>query len=232
MQFAADINEDVQRKFEMALQLTGENKDNVVDALLKAYIAKSFSQVASSYQGIMQNGNTNSNFAKAIHKIPKWAGKPKLMTSRIIRAYLLLKKEKEIVSYSDLMKRCSDKENYPDEYVATFSNNFAQMKLDGEKTHGKVFEVNENGVVTLWEKVKETVMMNKEKFEGYSTAIGYVNKNGQKNLGATGEKGSDIWRNLYNMRCEDCGHEYYANGSDIHLKKCPLCQGGADTGNE
>ena len=232
MQFTVNIEEDVQKRFEMALQLTGENKDNVVDALLKAYIAKSFSQVASSYQGTIQTGNADSNYAKAIHKIPRWASKPKLMPSRIIRAYLSLMDDKDIVTYHDLNMRCSDKEKYPDEYVATFANNFAQMKLDGEKTHGKVFEVNENGVVTLWEKVKETVMMNKEKFEGYSTAVGYVNKNNQKNLGPTDKKGTDYGQILYNMYCEECGHEYYANGSDIHLKKCPLCQGGADTGNE
>ena len=73
-------------------------------------------------------------------------------------------------------------------------------------------------------------MMNKENFKNYSTAAGYINKNNQKNLGRTPLAGTDHGQWLYQMRCEHCQHEYYANGSDIHLKKCPACQGGADTG--
>ena len=40
----------------------------------------------------------------------------------------------------NMMERlCSDKER-PDLYVPTFKNNYSQMKLDGPKSHGKVFE--------------------------------------------------------------------------------------------
>lgn len=63
-----------------------------------------------------------------------------------------------------------------------------------------------------------------------STDINYVNKNNQRNIGKTNQPGTDHCSVLYTMQCEICGHRYFANSTDIHLKKCPKCQGGADTG--
>ncbi len=74
----------------------------------------------------------------------------------------------------------------------------------------------------------DNLFKKKENFA--TTAIGYVNKNKQKNLGRTSEKGTDKNQWLYRMRCEYCKAEYTCNGSDIHLKKCPVCQRGKDTG--
>lgn len=59
-----------------------------------------------------------------------------------------------------------------------------------------------------------------------TTEAGYVNKNNQKNLGKTDKPGTDFCQWFYKMECLDCGHKYYANGSDIWLRKCPGCQGG------
>ena len=33
---------------------------------------------------------------------------------------------------------------------------------------------------------------------------------------------------FYAMECQNCGHQYHANGSDIWERKCPKCQGGKD----
>ena len=230
MKLTFEINDDLSRRFELALQLTGENKDTVLESLMKAYIVQSFSQTASAYQTEIQGSNADKNFGKAIHKIPKWASKPMVIPSKIIRAYLQILEEKGAVTYPELMLRCSDKENYPDEYVVTFANNFAQMKFDDEKSHGKVFEVNSNQLVFLWKNIEEIIAMNKEKFTNCATVTGYVNRNNQVNLGRTNMRGTNPTNWLYRMRCQECLHEYHANGSDIHLKKCPVCQGGADTG--
>lgn len=59
-----------------------------------------------------------------------------------------------------------------------------------------------------------------------STVTGYVNKNGQRNNGMTDRPGTDPNQMLYAMECLRCGKQYYANGSDIWLRKCPACQGG------
>lgn len=229
MNFTAEISDELAVRFDMALMLTGENKDLVVENLVKAYVIQSFTKTASDYENEGQTGK-NKNARKALHKIPKWAAKPMVIPSKIIRAYLQIEDEKGTVTYSDLVLRCSDKENYPDEFVATFANNFAQMKFDDEKSHGKVFDVTTNQQVILWKDIKETIMMNKEKFINSATITGYVNRNNQVNLGRTNMRGTNPSNWLYRMRCENCLHEYHANGSDVHLKKCPMCQGGADTG--
>lgn len=60
-----------------------------------------------------------------------------------------------------------------------------------------------------------------------STEAGYVNKKNQKNLGKTSKPGTDNNQWFYQMGCLDCGHKYFANGSDIWQRKCPKCQGGS-----
>ena len=62
-----------------------------------------------------------------------------------------------------------------------------------------------------------------------TTVVGYINKNNQKNLGRTDLAGTDHNQWLYLMKCLNCNSEHYANGSDIHHKKCPECQGGKRT---
>ena len=62
-----------------------------------------------------------------------------------------------------------------------------------------------------------------------STDIGYINNWKQKNMGITEKHAVRPYARIYQMYCTVCCHTYFANGSDIHLKKCPNCQGGKDT---
>ena len=59
-----------------------------------------------------------------------------------------------------------------------------------------------------------------------TTQPGYRNRNGQTVVCPTGLPGTDHLQFVYRLRCGSCGLEYGANGSDIHLWKCPNCQGG------
>lgn len=59
-----------------------------------------------------------------------------------------------------------------------------------------------------------------------TTAIGYVNRNEQRVVRKTNQQGTDHLQYVYVLHCEKCGAEYGANGSDIHERKCPACQGG------
>ncbi len=60
-----------------------------------------------------------------------------------------------------------------------------------------------------------------------TTVPGFTNPNRQVVIGATGLPGTDHMQKIYVLSCRDCSHEYGANGSDIHLRKCPACQKGA-----
>jgi hypothetical protein len=59
-----------------------------------------------------------------------------------------------------------------------------------------------------------------------TTEIGYANRNGQVVIRATGLPGTDHLQYIYQLACTGCGENYGANGSDLHERKCPLCQGG------
>jgi hypothetical protein len=63
-----------------------------------------------------------------------------------------------------------------------------------------------------------------------TTAIGYVNRHDQTVIRRTDLQGNDHNQRVYVLRCT-AGHEYGANGSDIHLRVCPYCKpeaGGRD----
>jgi hypothetical protein len=64
--------------------------------------------------------------------------------------------------------------------------------------------------------------------EGQTTRPGYVNRNNQTVVTATGLPGTDHGQSIYVLRCGHCGNEYGANGSDIFQRRCPGCQGGAE----
>jgi rRNA maturation endonuclease Nob1 len=59
-----------------------------------------------------------------------------------------------------------------------------------------------------------------------TTTPGYVNPNSQMVVRGTGLPGTDHLQRIYVLHCNRCGHEYGANGSDIHERKCPRCGGG------
>jgi hypothetical protein len=61
---------------------------------------------------------------------------------------------------------------------------------------------------------------------GRTTEPGYENRNGQTVIRSTGMAGTDYGQYVYVLRCGSCGNEYGANGSDIHIRRCPVCQGG------
>ena len=59
-----------------------------------------------------------------------------------------------------------------------------------------------------------------------TTTVGYPNPNNQRVVRPTGKPGTDHLQYVYVLECGECGSQYRANGSDIHLRKCPDCQGG------
>ena len=60
-----------------------------------------------------------------------------------------------------------------------------------------------------------------------TTTPDYLNKNRQEVLRRTDIPGTDHNQVVYVLACRDCGHEYGANGSDIHHRRCPQHDRGA-----
>ena len=63
----------------------------------------------------------------------------------------------------------------------------------------------------------------KRKKEGKTLVVGYVNRNNQENKGCLNKPGNHYNQRAYLMHCNECGHEYEANGCDVAIRKCPKC---------
>ncbi len=162
------VDNDIVEKFEIALRLSGESKSDVIGSLMRKYISQTFSHLAENYKTpTLTKSETDSdgaNYGKALHRIPMWAKRPQQINYKIMRAFLQLSQQTDYVTYNALLSRCSDKMNHPDVFVPTFTTNFAQMKFDGDNSHGKVFEVDQKGIVTIWSIVRDVVSASQSDF--------------------------------------------------------------------
>ena len=61
-----------------------------------------------------------------------------------------------------------------------------------------------------------------------STTPGYKNKHGQVVISRTGFPSESFpGQIIYHLRCSQCHHDYGSAGKDIHLRRCPRHQNGA-----
>lgn len=159
------VDSDVYEKFCMALNLTAETQNEAAEKCMRWYIAKTFEKVSQTYnpRTVSKKNEYNKDFTgKAIQRIPVWALKPTQYNHKIIRAYFEAEDIAGDVTLSMMERLCSDKE-HPELYVPTFRNNYSQMKLDGPKSHGKVFE-DDGEKVWIWSEVENVLMQYKNSF--------------------------------------------------------------------
>lgn len=160
------VDKDVYEKFCISLNLSNDTKEKVIENYMRCYIVKTFQNVSQTYNPKIiakQNNYTNKDFyGKAIKRIPIWAVKTGQYNHKIIKAYFTAVDIAGKATIDMMECLCSDKE-HPELYVPTFRNNYSQMKLDGPKSHGKVFE--DNGYeVWIWDEVKDILMQYKASF--------------------------------------------------------------------
>lgn len=172
MAFHFDIDEDIYKKFILAVQLSNEDENDVIERILSEYASSAFARAAKSL-GVKKEATPsgyidNIDFGKAIRKIPTWAHKPNQNNHRLIKAFLLIQEEQGKVPLEELISRCTDKDNYPDTYVSDFKGNFTQMKTDAGNSHGKVFIV-DNVEVQIWPEVESVLNEYAERFKGDGT---------------------------------------------------------------
>lgn len=158
------IDADIYDKFCLALTLTGQAQDEAAESCLRWYIANAFEQASHDYNPKKKPIPPKDYYGKAALRIPTWAMKPSQYNHKIIRAYFKAQEITGNVTLSLLEGLCSNPE-YPDLYVPTFRNNYSQMKIDGPKSHGKVFD-DDGENVWLWQEIEEVLMKYKSSFYG------------------------------------------------------------------
>lgn len=159
------VDADIYEKFCIALNLTDETQDDAAENCMRWYIAKTFEKASQAYnpRTAAKQSDENKDFTgKAIQRIPVWALKPTQYNHKIIRAYFEAVDIAGEATLPMMERLCGDKEQ-PELYVPTFRNNYSQMKLDGPKSHGKVFEDDGNRV-WIWSEVEETLLQYKSSF--------------------------------------------------------------------
>lgn len=158
-----NIDSDVYEKYSLALALSREEENDAIETYMRAYIAKSFERVSQEYYPKTSKTISREDFfGKAEQRIPIWALKPDQYNHKIIRAYFTAVDMAGEATITMLERLCSDK-SHPELYVPTFKNNYSQMKIDGSKSHGKVFE--DNGEkVWIWSEIENTLMKYKSRF--------------------------------------------------------------------
>jgi hypothetical protein len=178
--YQCNIDPEVSEKFVLALMLNKEDADSVVEKMMSQYISESFSRVSKAFSSteekqIISSYDSNEDFGKANRRIPSWARKPQQNNHRIIKAFLELFEEFGSVTVEELSERCSNADEYPELFVSDFKGNFAQMKTDAGKSHGKVFITNGDDV-EIWDDVKDVLIANKNSFLGNDEGSANRNK--------------------------------------------------------
>ena len=158
------VDSDVYEKFNIALNLSGESSGEAANSCLRWYIAQAFGNASKKYtpKAAKQTDANRDFYGKALQRIPMWALKPNQYNHKIIKAYFMAIDIAQEATLIMMERLCSDKER-PDLYVPTFRNNYSQMKLDGPKSHGKVFD-DDGDRVWIWDEVEETLIQYKSSF--------------------------------------------------------------------
>lgn len=161
-----NIDSDVYEKFCLALSLTKESEEEAIENCMRSYIARTFEKASQAYNpktvAKQSEDATKDFYGKALNRIPVWALKPDQYNHKIIKAYFTAVNITGTATISMMERLCSEKE-HPELYVPTFKNNYSQMKLDGPKSHGKVFEDN-GDEVWIWSEVEDVLMKYKTSF--------------------------------------------------------------------
>ena len=144
--------------------LTNESENVAIETCMRWYIAKSFEKVSQEYNPKAANRANESKdyYGKAIQRIPIWSLKPTQYNHKIIRAYFEAVDIAGEATLTMMERLCSDK-NHSDLYVPTFKNNYSPMKIDGPKSHGKVFE-DDGERVWIWSEVETVLLQYKNSF--------------------------------------------------------------------
>lgn len=162
------LDSDVYEKFCIALRLANESENDVLENCIRTYIAKTFERVSQEYShNTVRQINVEVErdfYGKAIHRIPVWALKSNQYNHKIIRAFFEAEENTGQATLNTMELLCSNKAR-SELYVPTFRNNYSQMKIDGPKSHGKVFE-DDGERVWIWKEAETVLRKYKDSFMG------------------------------------------------------------------
>ena len=136
------------------------------------------------------------------------------------------RKRQALLELKTMAEKMGAKDIQIDSEKGTISFVTASENIDENRFEELEKSLFDKGLKMKVSRTREAKEDNLKMPKGKSTEKGYINKNNQKNNGISPHEGTDNNQYFYEMECLNCGHKYYANGSDIWQRKCPVCQGG------
>jgi len=156
------VDEEIYEKFKTALSLTKDDESEVFKRAMLAYIIESLEKELEAISSRTSASIPRKVHGKAKRLVPKWAHTPMQINHKIIKSYFMAEQQNGQASIAEMERLCSDKTNLK-LYVPTFKSNYAQMKLDAPKSHGRVFE-DDGETVRIWAEVKEILYRYRDYF--------------------------------------------------------------------
>jgi len=160
------VDDDVYEKFKTAFILAKDEETEAFKHSMLLYIIEIFEKTLESYRHDYRPRTSAASprevYGKAKRLIPKWAREPMQKNHKIIRSFFAAEQATGQAPLAEMERLCSDQTNMK-LYVPTFKSNYAQMKLDAPKSHGRVFE-DDGETVHIWAEVKDALYRYKNFF--------------------------------------------------------------------
>lgn len=156
LDFFVDV--ELVKKFKIALMLSNDNADELLEKWISNYNMSVFSKEA----GIVNKSEPviEENVSWLVNKVRKWANNASV-PHKIIKSYLLCCDPETKVAEREMMRFLFCKnENEPPK---KFNDNLAQMMSKGKNAHGKVFDLYCDRICVV-EEVRDEIFKLKEKF--------------------------------------------------------------------
>ena len=142
-----DLPDHLVDRFRTALNFTHDREQDVVQRFILAYIQQAFAQELESLthyapsaaeHAVLSFAHTGANgdCAKALRRLPSWAGRPTQINHQIIRAFFAC--EHNGVASRDRMRQFFLQQ--ANRSRIQFDYNFSNMCTESGNSHGKVFD--------------------------------------------------------------------------------------------
>ena len=156
------VNEQLCKKFKIALMLSGDDENKLAEEWIQKYVQRVFSKEA----GVEVEEEVSQN--NTINKIRKWANKNNI-PHQIIKIFLLCYDESsQSAKKMDMIDKfifmnSNDDIKQIESLRKKFNDNYSQMKSNGPHAHGNVF-YDQGGNVYLVEDIKREIFKLKDNF--------------------------------------------------------------------
>ncbi|MDL2227009.1 hypothetical protein LJB86_05065 [Deltaproteobacteria bacterium OttesenSCG-928-M10] len=141
--YEIDVTQELLNTLDLALRITGDDKNEVFKRLIHQYAAEVLRQITP--QTMPEYGQATPSIldapkfhSKAYKRFPNWANKPHQTNHQIVKAFFACESN-DVASRGEMRKVFM--KNNPERASYFFENNLNSMATDMGNSHGKCFDI-------------------------------------------------------------------------------------------